>query len=89
MSQHSQVDALSKGIDIDWRGRVIEATESDLAELKVDISKQTSASEKRRTAEAFLRAKETTQASEELATDLSEAFTATAKSTLLKSGVIA
>ena len=60
-------------ISLDWKkDRVIETTEGDLARLRADIRGHSSADDKQKAAEAFLRAQE----KEEAEGDISDRLTA-------------
>ena len=62
-----KVGLSGSSISLDWKkDRVIETTEGDLARLRADISGQSSADDKQKAAEAFLRAQEKEEAADTL-----------------------
>ena len=76
-------------ISLDWKkDRVIETTEGDLARLRADISGQSSADDKQKAAEAFLRAQEKEEAEGDISDRLTAELWNGVKDKLIKSGVV-
>ena len=76
-------------ISLDWKkDRVIETTEGDLARLRADIRGHSSADDKQKAAEAFLRAQEKEEAEGDISDRLTAELWNGVKDKLIKSGVV-